>query len=83
MVAPYNTRPFVKFHAFQSLGLAAFVFCLSIIAIVPILGWIVFGLGMLAFLVCWILSIVKASQGSALKLPVISTFASQQSGYTV
>ena len=32
-------------------------------------------------LVVWVLCIVKASQGSALKLPVISKFASEQSGY--
>lgn len=81
VMAPYNTRPFVKFHSFQCLGLAIVWFCLGIIWIIPILGWIVGALGYLAMLVCWILCIVKASQGSALKLPVISDFASKQSGY--
>jgi uncharacterized membrane protein len=33
--------------------------------------------------VVWILSIVKASQGSVFKLPVISGFASKQSGYGI
>jgi uncharacterized membrane protein len=81
VMAPYNTRPFVKFHAFQCVGLAIVWFCLGLIMIVPILGWIIGGLGFLALLVCWILSIVKASQGSYFKLPVISDFAAKQSGY--
>jgi uncharacterized membrane protein len=81
VMAPYNTKPFVKFHAFQCLGLAVVWFCLGIIGVIPILGWAVLALGSLALLVCWILCIVKASQGGALKLPVISDFASKQSGY--
>lgn len=83
VMAPYNTRPFVKFHAFQCLGLAVIWFCLGVIGAIPILGWAVLALGSLALLVCWILCIVKASQGSALKLPVISEFASKQSGYVL
>jgi uncharacterized membrane protein len=81
VLAPYNTRPFVKFHAFQCIGLSLVWFCLSLIFIIPILGWIVGGLGYLALVVCWILSIMKASQGSAFRLPVISEFAAKQSGY--
>lgn len=81
VMAPYNTKPFVRFHAFQCIGLAICWFCLGLVWIVPILGWIVGALGFLALLVCWILSIVKASQGSAFKIPVISEFAAKQSGY--
>jgi uncharacterized membrane protein len=81
VMPPYNTKPFVKFHAFQCIGLAIVWFCLGLVWIVPILGWIVGALGFLALLVCWILSIVKASQGSAFKLPIISEFAAKQSGY--
>ncbi|HEY5382741.1 MAG TPA: DUF4870 domain-containing protein [Acidobacteriaceae bacterium] len=81
VMAPYNTRPFVKFHAFQCLGLAVVWFCLGVIGIIPILGWAVLALGSLALLVTWILCIVKASQGGALKLPFISDFAAKQSGY--
>ena len=83
VLAPYNTRPFVKFHAFQCLGLAALGFCLSVIAIIPILGQIVFLVGWVAMLVVWVISLVKASQGSYFKLPVISDFAAQQSGYPI
>ena len=81
VMAPYNTKPFVRFHAFQCIGLAICWFALGFIWIVPILGWIVGGIGFLVLLVCWIMSIVKASQGSYFKLPVISDFAAKQSGY--
>lgn len=83
VMAPYNTKPFVKFHAFQCIGLAICWFCLGIVWVVPILGWIVGAVGFLVLLVCWIMSIVKASQGSVFKLPVISEFASKQSGYPI
>jgi uncharacterized membrane protein len=81
VMPPYNTRPFVKFHAFQCLGLAVVWFCIGIINIIPILGQIVFILGSLCMLVLWILCIVKASRGSAQTLPFISDFAAKQAGY--
>lgn len=81
VLAPYNQKPFIKFHAFQCLGLAVVWICLSIIGAIPFLGWAVLILGSIAMLIVWVLCIVKASQGSALKLPVISKFASEQSGY--
>lgn len=81
VLAPYNQKPFVKFHAFQCLGLALVWICLSVIGIIPILGWIVLLLGSLALLAVWVMSIVKASQGSALQLPILSKFAAEQSGY--
>lgn len=81
VVAPYNTKPFIRFHAFQCVGLSICWFCLGLVWIVPILGWIVGAVGFLALLICWIMSIVKASQGSAFKIPVISEFAAKQSGY--
>ena len=83
VLAPYNTRPFIKFHAFQCLGLALAWLVVSIIGVIPVLGWLVWAFGSLALLVIWILCIVRASQGSYLQLPVISDFASGQSGFPV
>jgi len=83
VVAPYNQKPFIKFHAFQCLGLAVIGFVLGFINIIPILGQIIFLVGMLALLVLWVICILKASQGSAFKLPVIGNFAAQQSGYQI
>ena len=73
----------MRFHAFQELGLAATGFALSLCNIVPILGQIVFLIGMLCLLVVWVICIIKASQGGAFKLPVIGNFAAQQSGYPI
>ena len=83
VVAPYNQKPFVKFHAFQSLGLAVTGFVLGFINIIPILGQIIFLIGLLALFVLWVLCVLKASQGNAFKLPVIGNFAAQQSGYQI
>jgi uncharacterized membrane protein len=81
VLAPYNTRPFVKFHAFQCLGLAVVWFCVAFVNIIPILGQLVFLVATITFFVTWVLCILKASQGGALKLPVIGDFAAKQSGY--
>lgn len=81
LIDPYKDKPFVKFHCFQCLGLAVVGFCLGVIAVIPLLGWIIYIVGMLALLVAWVLCILKASQGGAFKLPVIGDFAAKQSGY--
>jgi uncharacterized membrane protein len=78
---PYKDKPFVKFHAFQCLGLAVTGFCLGVIGIIPFLGWIILFLGTIVLFIAWILCILKASQGGAFKLPVIGKFAAEQSGY--
>jgi uncharacterized membrane protein len=83
VLEPYNKKPFVKFHAIQELGLFVFMICLHIILIIPILGWLIYILGAICALVAWIICIVKASQGGALKLPVIGKFAAEQSGYVL
>jgi len=77
VMAPYNTKPFVRFHSFQSVGFFILWFAACFVIWIPFLGWAVG----LALIVCWVLCILKASQGSYLKLPIISDFAAKQSGY--
>ncbi|MGA9673167.1 MAG: DUF4870 domain-containing protein [Terracidiphilus sp.] len=81
VVAPYNQKPFVRFHAWQSifLGIAAFV--IGFINIIPILGQIIFLIGMLVLFVAWIMAIIKAFKGERFELPVIGKFAAQQAGF--
>ncbi len=80
----------VKFHAWHSLflnlGFFALYVALTIVSailgqIAPVLGML-FGLIMLllnlAFLVLWIILMVKAYQGSRLTLPVITEMAQKQ-----
>ena len=69
MVAPYNQKPLIRFHAWQSIFLNIAWFAISIIAIIPILGWIVFLVGMLVLFVAWIIVLLKALRGSATSCP--------------
>lgn len=80
VVEPYNRSSFIKFHAWQSLGLAVFLFVLSILNVIPILGQILFLVGALAALVFWLLAIIKASQGGKYKIPFLGDFAEKQAG---
>jgi uncharacterized membrane protein len=75
VLADYNKRPFVRFHAFQCICLAVCAFALSIIMIIPILGWIVGILGDLVLFVMWIMCIVKAYGGERWKVPVLGNYA--------
>ena len=74
VLEPYNKRPFIRFHAFQCIGLAVCAFALSLIMIIPILGWIVGVLGDLALFVYWILCIIKASKGQRWKVPILGNY---------
>jgi uncharacterized membrane protein len=83
LVAPYNQKPVIKFHAIQEIGLSIILVGLHFFMFIPILGWAVYAIGSLCLLVVWILCIIKASQGSAFKLPLIGNFAAEQSGYRI
>jgi uncharacterized membrane protein len=71
VLEPYNRIPFIRFHAFQSIGLSVLSIVCSIIMVVPILGWLI-GLIMLPVLfVAWVICILKAYQGKLFKLPIV------------
>jgi uncharacterized membrane protein len=92
VMEPYNKTPIVRFHSFQSIGLAVVWIALWIvvmivsmcIAFIPGLRLILFlfpllqiGLG-LGFFVLWLVTILKASKGEWFKLPIIGDFAMKQ-----
>ncbi len=92
VIDPYKNDRFIKFHAFQALGLVVAMFALSIalmivsvvLAFIPYVGaviamvlWPVFWLGIL---IVWILLMVKAYQKQMWKLPIIGPFAAKQAG---
>lgn len=54
---------FAAFHIRQSLGIMLTAFVLSLIGIIPILGWIVSILGFLLIVVMWIMGLVAAVNG--------------------
>ena len=81
IVEPYNKNAFIRFHAWQSifLGIGAFVIDI-VLTIIPVIGWIIIPFFMLAFLVVWILALVKAFKGERYKLPIIGNYAAKQAG---
>jgi len=87
VVAPYNQKPIIKFHAFQCLGLAAaqiaiwilsfiFVFIPFIRGIFGIISLLLY----LAIFILWILCVINAFQGKRFNVPVISGFAAKFAG---
>jgi uncharacterized membrane protein len=80
IVEPYNKNSYIRFHAWQSIFLNVAAFAISFINIIPILGQIVFLLGMLLLFVAWIIVLLKALKGERYKLPFIGDLAEKQAG---
>ena len=51
-----------------------------VLTVIPILGWILIPFVGLAFLVIWIIVLLKALKGERFKLPVIGDLAEKQAG---
>lgn len=87
VLEPFNRSRFVRFHSFQCIffALAWFVLSimLSIVAHIPIFGWLtilIWPLVGLAGLIIWLVLVLKAFQGQMFKLPVIGDMAEKQAG---
>lgn len=85
VLEPYNRNKFIKFHSFQCIFAAvawiALWIVLSIIAHIPLLGWLtilIWPLVGLAGFVVWLVLVLKAFQGQMFKLPVIGDMAEKQ-----
>ena len=61
---------FVRFHAMQSIIVFGFIWIVvTVIGVIPILGWAIAGmLGFVGFIL-WIILMVKAYQGEKYKVP--------------
>ena len=92
LVEPYSKNRFVRFHAFQCIGvwLAAVVMgaILRILGVllfvIPVLGhllvWLLSMVVILAFIMIWLVLVVKALLGEMFKLPVVGQLAERQIG---
>lgn len=80
VVAPYNQKREIRFHCWQSISLGIAWFAIGVIAIIPILGWLIFMVGFLVLFVVWLMCIIKAFNGGRFKIPVIGEFAEKQAG---
>lgn len=66
---------FVRFHALQSV---IFFGLVTLVTMVPVIGWMLSPLVMLAALVAWVVCLVKAYQGEKFMLPVVGEFVEKQ-----
>lgn len=68
---------FVRFHAMQSIVTFG---ALTVLAMVPVIGWVLSPFVMILSLILWLVLIVKAYQGEKFALPVVGEFAKKQLG---
>jgi uncharacterized membrane protein len=81
VVAPYNQKASIRFHAWQSIFL--WVACVVVdvaLTLIPFVGWIVLPLFGLLVLIVWILCVARAFNGQRFKIPVIGDLAEKQAG---
>jgi uncharacterized membrane protein len=89
VMEPYNKKPFIKFHSFQSIGLCvAWIAVWIVISVmhvalhfIPLIGLLFLFLNLLVclgFFILWLIAIIKASKGEWYKLPIIGDFAMKQ-----
>ena len=74
LLIPLIAQPdskYCRFHANQGLVLTLFELCCGIVCIIPILGWIVGGIGLIFAFVCEIIGIVNSLGGKVSALPLI------------
>jgi len=87
LIEPYKSKPFVKFHCIQELGLTAVAMILNVLfhflVFVPFFGALFAFLAWVVLFIVWLLCLLKAAQGGAFKLPVIGKFAAEQSGWMI
>jgi len=62
---------FASYHIKQSLGLSLTGLALSMIGIIPILGWIISILGSFVLLVMWIVSLINAINEKEKPAPIL------------
>lgn len=81
VVEPYNKNSFVRFHSWQSifLGIAAFAIDM-ILTVIPVVGWMILPFVGLAFLIIWVIVLLRALKGERFKLPFIGDLAEKQAG---
>jgi uncharacterized membrane protein len=91
VIEPYNKKPNIRFHAFQSIfvSVALIVFQIVFGIVIGILARIVglfgllglFGLFMpLVWLGLWLYLVITAYQGKTVVLPILGPLAQQQAG---
>ncbi len=68
---------FVREHATQATALLVVSIAASIVAIIPIVGWIVGGLVNITVAVLWVICVIYAATGKSFEVPFIGAPAKQ------
>jgi len=66
--------PFAQYHAKQGLVLFVFGIIISFIAAIPVVGWMVSGVGWILVLILFIMGLMNALGGKTQPLPVIGKY---------
>lgn len=64
-------EPFASYHIRQSLGLMITGLALSLINIIPVLGWVVSIVGFFIILYMWIMGLLNAINGREKPMPIL------------
>ncbi len=64
-----NKEEYASYYIRQNLGLIIIAFALGILGNIPILGWIIGGLGGIMLFVFWLLSLISSIQGEMKPIP--------------
>jgi len=79
VMEPYNRNKFIRFHAFQAIIYeVAWIIVATILGLLPLLGLFLIPLVGLAFMIGWVVCMIKAFQNQIFKLPVIGDIAEKQ-----
>ena len=69
--------PFVKFHVKQSLLLVLGMLACSVVALIPIIGWIIALIGPMVIFVLWIMGLINAINGNMKEVPLVGKYAEE------
>jgi len=79
IVAPYNQKKEIRFHAWQSIFLFIAAFAIHVILmLIPIVGWVLSIPFSILVLVVWIICLIKAFSGQRFNIPIIAPLAAKQ-----
>ncbi len=74
LLSDAKNNAFAKFHANQQLNLLIFWIAINVIVMIPILGWLVYMVGIIAGFVFLIMGAMNAANGTQKELPLIGKF---------
>lgn len=68
---------YAMYHAKQSLMLFVAAVIISIVGIVPILGWFAYVIGMIWLVIVWVLALLRALSGVEKPVPLIGKYGEE------